>query len=251
VYDRRELQSVAAYPTESAPAGSVDKKRAVAFNAPAPGVAKQELSAPSAAGQSVQQRPAPSGDADANTGVAATTKPGPLLIYEAKLALAVYEVDKSLDAVEALAKQAGGYLVQRHATSIVVRVPAAGFDGSLKTILKMGDVLQRDLEVEDVTAKVRDLEVRLMNAEAVRKRLTELLAGATKTEEALAVERELARVTEDIEQMKAQLKLFGELVAYSTITVRFEAPQAENLDRRFKLPFPWLEELGLSNLLSL
>ena len=90
-----------------------------------------------------------------------------------------------------------------------------------------------------------------MNAEAVRKRLTELLAGATKTEEALAVERELARVTEDIEQMKAQLKLFGELVAYSTITVRFEAPQAENLDRRFKLPFPWLEELGLSNLLSL
>ena len=138
VYDRSEPQSAAAYPTESAPAGSVDKKRAVAFNAPAPVVAQQELSAPSVAGQSVQQRPAPSGDADANTGVAATTKPGPLLIYEAKLALAVYEVDKSLDAVEALAKQAGGYLVQRHATSIVVRVPAAGFDGSLKTILKMG-----------------------------------------------------------------------------------------------------------------
>lgn len=203
-------------------------------------------------GQAVKkQSPVAPTDATANVGVAATSQPSPLLIYQAKLALAVYEVDLSLDAVEALAKQAGGYLVRRMATSIVVRVPAAGFDGTLKTILGMGDVLQRELEVEDVTAKVRDLEARLANAEAVRKRLAELLAGANKTEEALAVERELSRVSEEIEQMKSQLKLLSELVAYSTITVRFEAPQAENLDRRFKLPFPWLDELGLSNLLSL
>jgi hypothetical protein len=187
----------------------------------------------------------------AKVGVGSNEGVGPLLIYQAKLALAVFEVDKSLDAVEELAKKAGGYLVQRHSTTIVVRIPAKGFDGTLKTILKMGDVLERDLEVEDVTAKVRDLEARLMNAEAVRKRLVELLNGANKTEDALSVERELARVTENIEQMKAQLKLLSELVTYSTITVRFEAPQAENLDKRFKLPFPWLDELGLSNLLSL
>jgi hypothetical protein len=160
-------------------------------------------------------------------------------------------VDKALDRVEAIAKKAGGYLVNRNATTIVVRVPAGGFDDNLKEVLALGDVLQRDIKVEDVTAKVRDLEVRLKNAEAVRKRLTELLAGATKTDDALAVERELARVTEDIERMKGQLRLFSELIAFSTITVRFAAPQAENLDRRFKLPFPWLDDLGLSNLLSL
>jgi hypothetical protein len=199
----------------------------------------------------LQKRLVTGNEGPAKVGVGSNDAPGPLLIYQAKLALAVFEVDKSLDAVEALAKKAGGYLVQRHATTIVVRIPAKGFDGTLKSILTMGDVLERDLEVEDVTAKVRDLEARLMNAEAVRKRLVELLNGANKTEDALAVERELARVTENIEQMKAQLKLLSELVAYSTITVRFAAPQAENLDKRFRLPFLWLDELGLSNLLSL
>jgi len=163
----------------------------------------------------------------------------------------VYEVDQGLDAVEALTRQAGGYLVSRSGNAIVVRVPASHFDGSLKQVLALGEVLEREIQVEDVTAKVRDLEVRLQNAEAVRKRLVELLAGASKTADALAVERELARVTEDLERMKAELKRFRELVAYSTLTVRFEAPHAEALDRRFKLPFPWLEELGLSHLLSL
>jgi hypothetical protein len=141
--------------------------------------------------------------------------------------------------------------VSRSGNAVVVRVPASHFDGSLKQVLALGEVLERELHVEDVTAKVRDLEVRLQNAEAVRKRLVELLAGAAKTADALAVERELGRVTEDVERMKAELKRFHELVAYSTLTVRFEAPHAEALDRRFKLPFPWLEELGLSHLLSL
>lgn len=217
--------------------------------------------APAVAGAPAPPPPAEAAPAEPETPAAATIaeptsmavpeQPGLLLTYQANLALAVYEVDKGLDAVEALTRGAGGYLVSRSGNAIVVRVPASHFDGSLKQVLALGEVLERELHVEDVTAKVRDLEVRLKNAEAVRKRLIELLAGAAKTADALAVERELARVTEDIERMKADLKRFHELVAYSTLTVRFEAPHAEALDRRFKLPFPWLEELGLSHLLSL
>src|SRR5262249_2231111 len=141
--------------------------------------------------------------------------------------------------------------VSRDGSTIVVRIPAASFDANLSQILALGEVLRRELHAEDVTGKVRDLEARLKNAEAVRQRLTELLSSAGKTEEALAVERELARVTDELERMKAELKRLRELVAYSTVTVRFEAPHAEALDRRFTLPFPWLEELGLSRLLKL
>ena len=203
--------------------------------------------------------PAPPGDAPEEpraesaslTGFAGPDRPGPLLIYDANVVLAVYEVEKSLDAVEGAAQRAGGYLVSRQGNVIVVRIPASGFDTSLKQVLGLGDVLHRELHVEDVTAKVRDLEARMKNAEAVRQRLVELLAGAKKTDEALAVEKELGRVTEELERMQAQLKRLRELVAYSTLTVRFEAPQAEALDRRFKLPFPWLDELGLSRLLSM
>ena len=215
--------------------------------------------APAVAGAPAPPPPAEPAPADPQTAapvadltsVTAPERAGLLLTYQANLALAVYEVDKGLDAVEKLTRDAGGYLVSRGSNAIVVRVPASHFDGSLKQVLALGEVLERELHVEDVTAKVRDLEARLQNAEAVRKRLIELLAGASKTADALAVERELARVAEDIERMKAELKRFRELVAYSTLTVRFEAPHAEALDRRFKLPFPWLENLGLSHLLAL
>lgn len=226
--------------------------------------AASERSVAAPAARAVAGAPAPPPPADAApaepetpaavaelTSVTAPEQQGLLLTYQANLALAVYEVDKGLDAVEELTRQAGGYLVSRNGNAIVVRVPASHFDGSLKQVLALGEVLERQLQVEDVTAKVRDLDARLQNAEAVRKRLTELLAGASKTADALAVERELARVSEDIERMKAELKRFHELVAFSTLTVRFEAPHAEALDRRFKLPFPWLENLGLSRLLSL
>jgi hypothetical protein len=207
--------------------------------------------APPPPAEAAPAEPEGSGAVAELTSVTTPERQGLLLTYQANLALAVYEVSQGLDAVEDLARKAGGYIVSRGGNAIIVRVPASQFDGSLKQVLSLGEVLERELHVDDVTAKVRDLEARLQNAEAVRKRLVELLAGASKTADALAVERELGRVTEDVERMKAELKRFRELVAYSTLTVRFEAPHAEALDRRFKLPFPWLEELGLSHLLSL
>jgi hypothetical protein len=78
-----------------------------------------------------------------------------------------------------------------------------------------------------------------------------LLAKASSVEDALAVERELARVTGVIEQLKGKRKLLSELVAFSTISVSFQARGVEHLNAQPPLPFDWLQELGLSNLLSL
>ena len=242
------LASAAAPESSDAPATAPQSLSAEEAPPPAPRASPGKLG-PAATG--IAEHPqTPDSVSDAHPDGSAK-KIAPLLIYEATLALAVYEVGASLDRVEEMAKAAGGYLVQRNSTSIVVRVPAGNFDSSLRALLGLGDVLQRDVRVEDVTAKVLDMQARLKNAEAVRVRFTELLSNAKKVEEALAVERELARVTEDIERMKGQLKLWSELIAFSTISVRFSAPQAENLDRRFRLPFPWLDNLGLSNLLRL
>ena len=63
----------------------------------------------------------------------------PLLIYRATIHLAVFEARKSIDQVEALAKELGGYLVERTDLGITVRVPAGDFDGALETISKVGD----------------------------------------------------------------------------------------------------------------
>jgi hypothetical protein len=85
----------------------------------------------------------------------------------------------------------------------------------------------------------------------VRQRLEALLAQAGSVEDALAVERELARVTESIELYKGKLELLRELVAFSTITVNFRARPTERVNSDVPLPFEWLNQLGLPNLLSL
>jgi len=183
--------------------------------------------------------------------LASEDKPAPLLIYRATLTMAVFETKKVMDAIEALAKAIGGYLVARDDLSITVRVPASKFDGALNDIAKQGDELHRQVEVSDVTAEFNDLSIELKNAEVVRERLVVLLEKAQKVEEALAVEAELARLTDKIERIKGKLKLLRELVAFSTVTVRFEARPVERVDSNVQLPFPWLKQLGLVELLRL
>jgi hypothetical protein len=38
---------------------------------------------------------------------------------------------------------------------------------------------------------------------------------------------------------------------FSTITLRFEARPVDRIQSKVRLPFPWLDQLGLSNLLRL
>ncbi len=185
------------------------------------------------------------------SGVANNAARAPLLIYKADIILAVFEVSKGLDAVEKIAKDADGYLVTRHDDSVTVRVPAAGFDASLQAVLKLGDVLQRNLQVDDVTAEMNDLMTRLKNAEAMRARLEQLLSSAKTTDEALKVEEQLGRVTGEIESIKGKLRLMSELVSFSTITVSFRPAVSDKVNSKFRLPFHWLNDLGLSKLLSL
>ncbi len=175
----------------------------------------------------------------------------PLLIYNAQLTLAVFEAAKAIDVIEKLAVDSGGYLVQRGDRHITIRVPAKAFRPALDKVETLGDELHREVNVSDVTEEFSDLQIRLQNARAVRLRLEELLRQATNVEDALAVQKELERVTEEIERTLGRLKLLSELVAFSTITVRFEARPTDVGGSRVTLPFPWLHELGLPSLLSM
>lgn len=225
----------------------------------------------SAAGRLAQAPPAPSSPAGGAEGQASSATPvaeeptappmvspdpgeaiaGPLLVYTARLNLSVYETAKSLDVVESLAREAGGYLVVRDDQSITIRVPAARFRGVLSGVTALGDVLARNVEVRDVTEEYYDLEIRLRNQEAVLARLQELLRRAENVEAALKVEAELSRVATEVERMKGRLKLLRQLIAYSTITVTFAPTATEQIGSRVQLPFPWLEDLGLGSLLNL
>lgn len=198
-----------------------------------------------------QPAPAPTNAPDATAPPQIKKQAQPLLIYTADYTMAVFETTAAIDAVQKLAEELGGYLVKRTDGYITVRVPSNTFKTALGKLEGLGDVLHRDESVEDVTEAFYDLKIRLDNARAMRDRLEQLLAQAKDVKEALAVEKELARITADIETMEGKLKRLRELIAFSTITVRFEARGGETVGDEVRLPFPWLDQLGLSNLLQM
>lgn len=176
----------------------------------------------------------------------------PLLIYTAQIGMAVFQVNESLDKVEAIARELGGFLAKRDERSITIRVPVARFDEAVKRLDAVGDVLQRNVAVEDVTAEYVDLEIRLKNARAVRDRLEKLLEKAANVEESVLLEKELGRVAGEIERIEGRLKFLRDRAAFSTITVSFQPRPRESIDPTGpRLPVDWLNNLGLSRLLTL
>ncbi|MEO5729522.1 MAG: DUF4349 domain-containing protein [Byssovorax sp.] len=176
----------------------------------------------------------------------------PLLVYTAQITVAVFEVAASLAQVEDLGRELGGFLARRNDSSITIRIPSARFDEAVKRLEKVGDMLHRNVTAEDVTEEFRDLEVRLRSAHAVQERLTQLLAKAVKVEESVMIERELDRVTGEIDRIEGRMKFLRDRAAFSTITVTFSSKSKESLSQGpFRLPSPWLQQLGLGRLLQL
>lgn len=175
---------------------------------------------------------------------------GPLLIYTADLALAVHQVADKQSRIEALARESGGHLQHRGDAEITIRVPAEAFQSVLAQILELGDVLRRDVSVQDVSEEFHDVQTRIRTLEAMYERVSQLLANASDVEHALAVEQHLERITLQLESLRGRLRFLADRVAFSTITVRF-TEQATVTEPRFELPFQWLRSLGLPNLLRL
>jgi hypothetical protein len=177
---------------------------------------------------------------------------GPLLIYTGDFTLGVYAVGETQERIIEAIRQLGGHVSQRNDAMLVVRVPAARFEAAIESIEQAGDVLGRNVQATDVSEEFRDLEIRIRNAEAMRDRLEQLLGRANDVTAALAIERELQRLTEYIETMKGRQRFLADRISLSTITIRFQALGTEGSGRDgFTLPFPWLDEIGLSNLMRL
>jgi hypothetical protein len=243
-------------PADSDRDGIVDERDAPAA-APAPEAPpmRNELAAPAGGAQKAPPPPPPPpGEKKPDTATRADGNEAPhetaMLIYTARVTMAVYQVDQGLAAVEKIARDAGGYLALKRDREITIRIPRARFDATLVQIDKIGDVLHRDVQAQDVTDEFVDTEIRIKNARAMQVRLKVLLDKAN-VKEALEIEKEMRRVTEELELLEGKLKLLKDKIAYSTITVAFEARGSAIQSTRIKLPFPWLMQLGLPALLQL
>lgn len=192
-------------------------------------------------------------------GVAASPPPPPppqaapaaerKVIYTGSIALQVADPEATEGEIAALAKRWGGWVQKLDRPRVTLRLPAARFDEAIASIGSLGQVLDKKLQASDVTDTFLDLRLRLENAEKLRARIAALLEQARNVQDALAVEKELARVTEEIERFKGALALMQDQVAYSTITVELRRTLPAHV-RQMRFPFPWVRSLGVDSLFT-
>jgi cell division protein ZapA (FtsZ GTPase activity inhibitor) len=176
----------------------------------------------------------------------------PLLIYQAWLELSTFEISKKINEVEKIAKDSFGFLESRKDTSITIRVPATKFEATLTALSKLGDELHRDIQVEDVSEQFSNLAIRLQNLKQVRDRMQELLDKAKTVSDALAIQRELAKLNESIRVIEGKMRSFKDRALFSTIRVTFIQKRKEHIAPiHVRAPFSWMNFLGLEPLMNL
>lgn len=102
-------------------------------------------------------------------------------------------------------------------------MPVEHYKEFLEAARKLGEVRSERSDSQDVSEEYYDLEARIRNKKQQEERLLELLADATgKLEEVLSVERELARVRGEIEQMEGRIRVLNNLTSLTTVNLSID-----------------------------
>ena len=147
-----------------------------------------------------------------------------LVTYEASVDLTGREPDSIVSRIIVRAEALGGYLLVRADDRVSVRVPSADLAGFLDEIATYGTEKSRVIRGQDVTDEYYDQRIRLENAEKSRQRYLTLLDRAETVAETVLIEKELGRLTEEIERFKGRLRRMDETLTYSLVTVEVSPP---------------------------
>ena len=112
------------------------------------------------------------------------------------------------------------------AGSAVLRVPSDQFEAARTELLKLGELRSQQVEGEDVSAQLTDLDARLRNLRSQEEAIRLLMTKAKTIGETIEVQRQLGSVREQIEQLSAEQARLGDAVAMSTLTVNLAEPGA-------------------------
>lgn len=157
-----------------------------------------------------------------------------MIIRTGQAFIEVEKVDPAVLKIRQLAAQVGAYIAnssvsggrdQIRQATLELKIPSPKYDeavGSLSTIGKVETVASN---AQDIGEEFVDVTARVTNSKRLEERLISLLANRTgKLDEVLRVERELARVREEIERYEGRLRFLSSRVAMSTLTITVHEP---------------------------
>jgi hypothetical protein len=121
-----------------------------------------------------------------------------------------------------LAESLGGYVQSETLQSMTLLVPTERLGEALAQVEKFGKVTRREVSVQDVTSSYVDLQIRIDNLRRMRARLTELVQQSTEVKDILEVERELGRVTTQLERLEGELRSMDKQTTYARLYLLLE-----------------------------
>lgn len=160
------------------------------------------------------------------------------IIRNAELSVETDIPENGLRKIAAIAESKGGFIVtsevrQRGAgaegdakvVTVVARIPSAQFETTVEEIRKIGSrVLQEKQTGLDVTEEYIDLEARIRTKQALEAQFLEIMKQARTVSEALEVQRQIAEVRTEIEQLEGRRRFLENQSSLSTITVTLQQP---------------------------
>lgn len=157
-----------------------------------------------------------------------------MVIRTGQAFIEVDKVDPAILKIRQLAAQVGGYITnssingghdQIRQATLELKIPAPKYDEAVSSLSTVGKIETVSSSAQDVGEEFVDVTARVNNSRRLEERLISLLANRTgKLDEVLRVERELARVREEIERYEGRLRYLTARVAMSTLTITVHEP---------------------------
>jgi hypothetical protein len=157
-----------------------------------------------------------------------------MIIRTGQASIEVDSLEPSMALLRQIVQRTGGFVAdasiqsgknQIRSATLQVKVPATRFDDLTQALEPLGKLQFVNVSAEDVSEEFVDLTARVANGRRLEDRLIELLRTRTgKLQEVLSVERELARVREEIERMEGRLRFLKTSASLSTLSVNLYEP---------------------------
>jgi uncharacterized protein DUF4349 len=157
-----------------------------------------------------------------------------LIVRTGQASIEVDSLEPSMAELRRIAQRAGGFVAdasvqsgrnQLRTATLQLKVPSSRFDDLTGWLEPLGRLQYVNVSAEDVSEEFVDLGARVDNAHRLEERLLELLRTRTgKLQEVLTVERELARVREEIERMEGRRRFLKTRAELSTLSVNLYEP---------------------------
>lgn len=178
-----------------------------------------------------------SGVTSGETGTLLPEAGGRKLVYTATLDLETKTYTDARTALLEALDKAGGYVESNEEggsaergsrwSRLTLRVPADRYADFLNEASGVGNLVNKQEQMEDITASYVDVQARLESLETQRTRLTELMAQAENLTDLLQIQQQLSDVEYQIESYTAQMRALQNQIAYCTVTVDLQ--EVENL----------------------